>query len=452
MSIRTSLSDKRVSKALSKISDAQERVAARFPGDSGARQPVHTVYGGAQIFTAETARKLGDVALRSLETYAGDAQSFAEVIGVAPELAGKVYERVREKLTREPVEDFRIDFEDGYGNRPDAEEDEHAKNAGREVAAGLAAGTLPPFLGIRVKPFTEELAGRSIRTLDLFVTALTEASGGKIPDGFVVTLPKVQTVAQVVAFADVLDALEGALGLTLGTLKIELMIETTQAIVDASGTVALPGLVRAGRGRVSGCHFGTYDYTATCNITAAYQSMQHPACDFATHMMQVALAQTGVWMSDGATTVMPVPAHRAKAGESLSPEQVAENKAAVMRAWQLAFDNVMHSLTRGIYQGWDLHPGQLVARYAAIYSFFLASFQGASQRLDKFMSVAATATLSGDVFDDAATGQGLLNYFLRALNCGAVTEAEVVASGLSLEELRTRSFVKILAGRRSRMG
>jgi len=58
---------------------------------------------------------------------------------------------------------------------------------------------------------------------------------------------------------------------------------------------------------------------------------------------------------------------------------------------------------------------------------------------------AAQATLVGDVFDDAATGQGLLNYFLRAMNCGAITEEEAVAkSGLTLDELRGRSFAKIL--------
>jgi len=435
-----------------RLTDSNAMFSKDFPGDAPHRQPVHTVYGGAHLFKADTAKKMATLAVKHLDEYAPTADTLVNALGLplSGELAATLYGRVREKLQREAVEDFRIDFEDGYGNRPDAEEDGHASAAGREVAAGLAAHTLPPFIGIRVKPFTEELAARSIRTLDLFVTALVEASGGKIPDGFVVTLPKIQTVAQVTAFADVLDALEDALGLVHGTLKIELMIETTQAIVDAHGVVALPGLVRAGRGRVSGCHFGTYDYTATCNITAAYQSMQHPACDFATHMMQVALAQTGVWMSDGATTVMPVPVHRAKAGEALTDLQRDENAVAVYRAWRLAFDNVKHSLERGIYQGWDLHPGQLVARYTAIYAFFLESFAGASQRLDRFMSVAATATLSGDVFDDAATGQGLINYFLRALNCGAVNEAEVVAAGLSLDELRTRSFVKILSGRRSK--
>jgi len=53
----------------------------------------------------------------------------------------------------------------------------------------------------------------------------------------------------------------------------------------------------------------------------------------------------------------------------------------------------------------------------------------------------------GTIFDDAATGQGLLNFFLRGVNCGALTEGEALATGLTLEELRGRSFVKILKAR-----
>ena len=154
MPVRTSLPEKKLSKALDRVQRAQNRVLARYPGDSGARQPVHTVYGGAHLFSAETARKLGDLALRSLETYAPDAETFAEAVGIKGELASTVYDRVRDKLKREPVEDFRIDFEDGYGNRAVAEEDGHAESAAAEVARGMEAGTLPPFIGIRIKPFT----------------------------------------------------------------------------------------------------------------------------------------------------------------------------------------------------------------------------------------------------------------------------------------------------------
>jgi len=134
----------------------------------------------------------------------------------------------------------------------------------------------------------------------------------------------------------------------------------------------------------------------------------------------------------------------------LSPEQELENRTVVHRAWKLHHDHIRHSLDNAFYQGWDLHPAQLPTRYATVYSFFLEGLDAASERLRNFISKAAQATMVGDVFDDAATGQGLLNYFLRAINCGAIPEGDAPGlTGLSLEELRSASFVKILDGRRA---
>ena len=442
-----------------RLREANSGFAARYPGESGGRQPVHTVYGGAHLFKAETAARLGALALRSLEQFAPGAQEFARAVGFGgegaarggpPRLAETVYERVSEKLRREPVEDFRIDFEDGYGNRPDAEEDGHAASAAAEVARALRAGTLPPFVGIRIKPFTEELRARSFRTLDIFVSALVEQNGGGLPPNFVVTLPKITTPAQVAALADLFDLMEPRLGLAAGALRFEMMIETTQSIIGPRGEINLPLLAEAARGRCAAAHFGTYDYTAACQITAAHQHMLHPACDFAKHVMQVAFAGTGLWLSDGATNIMPVAPHRAAEGRPLTPEQADENRRTVHRAWGLHYAHVRHSLAGGFYQGWDLHPAQLPTRYAAVYSFFLEGLDAASERLRNFVEKAAKATLVGDVFDDAATGQGLLNYFLRALNSGALAEEEALRlSGLTLDELRSGSFVKILDNRQN---
>jgi len=448
--MKTSLTDKDISAHVGPLEEAEQRFARHFPGETGARQPVHTVYGGAHLFKSTTAKKLGELALRSLNAYAPDADTLGRVLELPTGLAPMVHARVKEKLEREPVEDFRIDFEDGYGNRPDEEEDAHALAAADEVAEGMRQGSLPPFVGIRVKPLSHELRARSIRTLDLFVTALVEKTGGKLPDNFVVTLPKVNMPEQVVAMDALFGALEGRTGLSRGALGLELMIEQTQAIFGMDGRASLPALVDAGKGRIRSAHFGTYDYTASCDITAAHQSMTHKSCDFAKHVMQVSLASTGIWISDGATTVMPIAPHaQKKDGPALTESQKAENAETVHRAWKLHFDQATHSLVGGFYQGWDLHPAQLVTRYAAVYTFFLDGLEAASARLKAFVDRAAQATLVGDVFDDAATGQGLLNYFLRATNCGAVTEEEAIRrSGLSLEELHSRSFVKILAGRR----
>ena len=441
----TSLSTESFERVTARLRASMAGFAKRYPGESGRRQPVHTVYGGAHLFKSDTAVRLGQLAVRSFEVFAPDAATFAKALDLPPKLADTIFARVGEKIAREAVEDFRIDFEDGYGTRPDTEEDGHAASAAEEVAKGMAASTLSPFIGIRIKTFSEELHARSIRTLDLFLTSLIAASCGKMPNNFVVTLPKIVTPEQVSTLADIFDEIEPKLGLAGGSLKMEMMIETTQSIIASDGEVCMPRMLEAARGRCTATHFGTYDYTASCSITAAYQDMLHPACDFARNMMQVSFGGTGVWLSDGATNIMPIAPHR---GDSLTTEQIAENMAVVHRAWKLHYDHCRHSLANAFYQGWDLHPAQLPTRYAAVFTFFLEGLDAASERLRNFVEKAAQATLVGDVFDDAATGQGLLNYFLRAINCGAVTEQEALdLTSITLDELRSGSFVKILKNR-----
>ena len=430
-----------------RLASANARIATIYPGDSPARQPVQTVYGGAQLFSADIAQKLGGVAQRFFAEYAPDAATFAEAIGLGGDGAFQqaVHEHVRRKLASEPIEDFRIDFEDGYGNRPDAEEDADAIKDAQELAQGIVAGTLPAWTGIRIKPLTDELQARSLRTLDLFLTTLVRESGGRLPENFVITLPKITDRVQVEAFADVLDRMEARLGLAPGAVPIELMVETTQSLFTPEGALALPGLVAAARGRVRGAHFGVYDYTAGVSITAIHQAPGHPACDFARHVMQVSLAATGVTLSDGATTIMPVAPHRAaKDGAALTSAQIAENRAAVYRAWRIHYDDVRSSLRHAYYQGWDLHPGQFPTRHAAVAAFFLEARTEATARLRQFVDKAAQATLLGSVFDDAATGQGLLNFFLRGQSAGVFDDADVARTGLTIPELQTRSFVRIL--------
>src|SRR5690349_23018671 len=479
----SSLSEASLTDLSGPLQQANEEFGRHYPGETGRRQPVHTVYGGAHLFKSDSAKRLGSLARRSLDQFAPDFLTFARAIELPgsnqlpetddeadellsflktePERARKeekpawlaytIYRRVVEKLQREPVEDFRIDFEDGYGNRPDDEEDGHAVSAAAETAEGSKKGTLPPFIGIRIKPFNEELRARSFRTLDIFVSTLVEENSGRLPNNFVVTLPKITIPQQAATLAALLERLETKTGLAAGSLKFEMMIETTQSIINSNGHINLPLLLDAANGRCIAAHFGTYDYTAGCNITAAHQHMMHPACDFAKSMMQVSFAGTGIWLSDGATNIMPVPPHRfTDGGPQLTPQQIEENREVVHRAWRLHFDHIQHSLINGFYQGWDLHPAQLPTRYAAVYAFFLESLAPASERLKNFVEKAAKATLVGDVFDDAATGQGLLNYFLRAINCGALTEAEALKlSGLTLPELRSASFVKILKNRQA---
>jgi citrate lyase beta subunit len=445
---RGSLDPSMLAEATAALREANLAFARAHPGEGPGRQPVHTVYGGAQLFAADSVPKIGRLALGAMDEYADTPETLGAALGIAdhPSLA-KIFTRVRAKLSREPVEDFRVDFEDGYGNRPDREEDHHAGVVARELTRGMRDGTLPPFIGIRVKPLNEELRARGIRTLDLVITALAERGG--LPERWLVTIPKVTIIEQVDYAVAALRAIERALGLADRTLRFEVMVETPQIVLDAGGRSLLPRILDASDGRLSGAHFGTYDYTAGCNITAAHQRMRHSACEFAKQFMQVAFAGTGVWLSDGSTTVMPVAIHRqAEDGRPLTDAEREDNARSVHAAWRLHFDDVRHSLSGGFYQGWDLHPAQLVSRYAALYSFFLDGIDAAGARLANFVSRSAQATLVGDVFDDAATGQGLLNFFLRGINSGAITEDEALAmTGLTAEEFRGRSFVKILRGR-----
>jgi len=423
--------------------------ARRYRGEGAARQPVHVVYGGAQLFSVDTVRKVGSVAMRALDEYAPDPASLGEALGIGDHPAlTTIHARVIEKLRREPVEDYRVDFEDGYGNRGDATEDGHARTVAEAFADGMSRGMLSPFIGIRVKPFNEEMRARSQRTLELVLSTLIEKAGA-LPPNFMITVPKVTILEQVEYVVGLFRELERKLGLADNALRFEVMVETPQIVLDGTGASLLPRILDASDGRLSGAHFGTYDYTAGVNVTAAHQRMRHPACDFAKHMMQVAFAGTGVWLSDGSTTVMPVPTHHATAGgRSLTAAQRLENRARVHRAWKLHFDDIQHSLIGGFYQGWDLHPAQLVSRYAALYAFFLEGIDAAGARLRNFVEKAAQATLVGDVFDDAATGQGLLNFFLRGINSAAITEEEARRmTGLTADELRSKSFTVILKER-----
>jgi citrate lyase beta subunit len=460
---------------LKKLGKANLRFQKIYPGDKPDRQPVHTVYGGANLFKSDTCVKIGEVALRNLQTYAPNFVALAKAIHLPDHdnlpndeneiqklieqlerlntanqkkhpawLPFAIYNKTIQKLKTEPVEDFRIDFEDGFGNRPDDEEDATAVSAANELATGMKNNTISPFIGIRIKPFTEDLKWRGIRTLDIFLTTLLKQTKKTLPPNFVVMLPKVTIPEQVRTMVSFFEILEKENKLKRGTLKMETMVEATQIIMDDEGRNPLMRIIRASEGRCIAAHFGTYDYTASCGITAKYQTMSHPVCDFAHHMTKVALGGTGIFLSDGATNVMPIGPHR---GENLTEDKLRENREAVHHGWRTGFKHTMHSLINGFYQGWDLNPAQLPMRYAATYNFFLSSYEDAVFRLKTFVERSAISTLTKDIFDDAATGQGLLNFFLKAMNCGAITEEEATATGLSIDEIHTRSFFKILQGR-----
>ncbi|HEY1094241.1 MAG TPA: aldolase/citrate lyase family protein, partial [Glycomyces sp.] len=348
-----------ISASLAPVDAELER---RYPGDPGTRQPVHTVYVPGDVFAADTVRSWGDRALAALDEHAPDAAAFAAVLGLSEELAEPVHARVRAKLEREPIEDLRVDFEDGYGNRPDAEEDEAAARAARIIAEAYEERTAAPYMGIRMKCMEAPVRARGIRTLDIFLTGLMEAGG--LPDGLVLTLPKVTYAEQVTAMARLLDAFEKAHGLEPGRIGFEIQIETSQSILAADGTATVARMIQAADGRATGLHYGTFDYSACLGVSAAHQASDHPAADHAKAVMQVAAAGTGVRVSDGSTNVLPV-----------GPT------AKVHDAWRLHYGLTRRALARAYYQGWDMHPGHIPTRYAAVFAFYREGFEQAAARL-----------------------------------------------------------------------
>lgn len=412
-----------------------------------ARQPLHTVYGGAHLFQAKTMDRLGELADAALWDYAPDPTVFAKLFGLENALARKVHELVAQKLKREPVEDYRVDFEDGYGFRPDDEEDQHCVRAAQQMALAMEERTLPFHCGFRIKALTAELSLRAVRTLDLFLTTLLDATDGVLPENFVVTLPKVAVPEQVYALHQLLVLIESHYSLPVSSIKVEIMVETPQALINANGVIGVQALVTAADGRCEGVHFGAYDYTSWLGISAHHQTMAHPACDFARSLMQVSVGGSAIFLADGATNVLPIAPHKAPS----TSKHYDENRKAILNAWELSYGHITASLRNGFYQGWDLHPYQIPVRYAANYAFFLSGAAQAAQRLRGFIEKAAQASLVQNMFDDAASGQGLLNFFLRALNCGALSEDDLQSTGLTRAEIESRSFLYIIKNRREQI-
>ncbi|MFF8538121.1 DUF6986 family protein [Streptomyces sp. NPDC015532] len=410
--VATSLSGAVTEAVSASLAPVDAELERRYPGDPGTRQPVHTVYVPGDAFAADTVRAWGDRALAALDEHAPDAASFAAVLGLTDDLAEPVYDRVRAKLEREPVEDLRVDFEDGYGPRPDAEEDATAARAARLIAEAYGNGTAAPYMGIRMKCMEAPVRDRGIRTLDIFLTGLMDAGG--LPDGLLLTLPKVTYARQVTAMVRLLEEFEKARGLAPGRIGFEIQIETSQSILATDGTATVARMIQAAEGRATGLHYGTFDYSACLGVSAAYQASDHPAADHAKAIMQVAAAGTGVRLSDGSTNVLPV-----------GP---TEN---VHDAWRLHYGLTRRALARAYYQGWDMHPAHIPTRYAAVFAFYREGFEQAAARLSRYAGHA-----SGDVMDEPATAKALSGYLLRGLDCGALTPTEVTrSSGLTRQEL-----------------
>jgi citrate lyase beta subunit len=398
---RTGLSSEVYATLDEQLAVPDDDLQRRYPGDAGSRQPIHTVYVPADRFRAGTVTDWGNSARELLSAHAPDPLTLAGIVDIPTELAEQVFPRVVAKLVSEPIEDLRIDFEDGYGQRSADEEDASAVTVATELATAIASGTAPPYFGIRFKSLEPTTRRRGIRTLDIFLSTL--ASEVALPGNLLLTLPKVTDPAQVAAFSTVCDSWEQANGIESGRLRFEIQIETPQAILASDGTAAVAKMIHAGAGRVSGLHYGTYDFSAACGVVAEYQSMAHPIADHAKAVMQLAAAATGVRLSDGSSNILPI-------GDA----------AQVVAAWRLHAGLVRRSLERAYYQGWDLHPGQLVTRYAATFAFYRRGFAAAADRLRDYL-----AGTSKGVLDEPATAQAMAAILVRGVHSGALDADEV---------------------------
>lgn len=394
------------------LADTDASMAARYPGPRPGRQPVHTVYVPADRFHAALVPEWATTASAALAEHGSEPATLAPILRQDAHTIAAVLPLVHDKLATEPIEDLRIDFEDGLGLRTDDEEDALAGRAAQALLAAYEQGTAPPFAGIRFKSLEASTRARGLRTLELFVESLADA--GDLPDGFVVTLPKVSSAAQVKAMVRVCERLEAGHGLTAGRLRFEVQVETPQLILGADGTATVARVIQAAQGRLTGLHYGTYDYSASVGIAAEEQSLDHPAADHAKAVMQAAAAGTGVRLSDGSTNVLPV-----------------GGTASVHAAWALHARLIRRSLRRGFYQGWDLHPAQLPTRFLATFSFFRAGVGEASARLSAYV----TGMAEGDRLDEPATARAMAGFLLRGLDCGAVTETDTGFDRQRLEAL-----------------
>ena len=362
-----------------------------YPGDRGLWQPVHTVYVPADRLRRTT---VGDYRDHALGLMAEHDDLFREITAADD----RVVALVRDKLRRQPIEDLRADFEDGYGVRPDADEDKDVRKVTQVFWHLHAEEDSPGRYGVRFKSLEAQTRRRGIQTLARTLDQLRELVGD---DELVVTLPKVTSEAQVQALVAVLERLEKQVSSTSRGQRFEIQVETPQTVLGPDGSALVARMIRAGGRRLSGLHYGTYDYSAFLGLAAGDQSLEHPAADHAKAVMQAAAAGTGVELSDGSTNVLPV-------GDGLR------------LGWETHHRLVTRALHRGFYQGWDLHPAQLPTRFAATFQFFRAGAADADARL-----AAYAANRTGAIADEPATVRALADYLLRGLDCGALTDDEV---------------------------
>ncbi|QBE50078.1 DUF6986 family protein [Leucobacter triazinivorans] len=386
------------------------------PRPQGIEQPLHTVYVPADQARDGIVEHWRAGALDAAAAVGG-LDGVADCIGVADDRRGEVVARAEEKLARQPVEDLRFDFEDGYGYRDDEEEDACAERAGALAGQLIRAEDGPDRIGLRMKPLDRRGSRRGVRTLERFLGAYLAAAGAEPVSaltGLRITLAKVMTGAQVEAMGEICGALEDGHGLAPESLGIELQIEVPHVVAPIRPSDAL--VVLAGAPRVRALHFGTYDYTSAQGVLPGEQRSTHPVAQHAKRAMQAAAAVHGVEVCDGSSNLVP-----------------AGDRSMRVGAWARHAEQVREALRDGIPQGWDLHPAQLPSRFLASYDVLRGELAHAVRRV-RAAERGAAAGDGAEVLDEPATLRMLGAFLARGVRTGAVDPDEL-GPGLELPRL-----------------
>jgi hypothetical protein len=372
-----------------RLAPVDAELRRRYPSEPYVRQPVHTLSVPADLFGLGVLREYG----RQVKRIVADSGP----LPFEPEITA----RVLAKLDREPVEDVRIDFAQGYGVRDDAEEDGAARSTGN----ALRSGDRPPFFGLRCKSLEGPTRRRAVRTIDIFLDAL-----GPPPPGFVITVPNLSTPEQVEGLVILCGQLETAHGLPEDSLRFEIQIDTPTAILGSDGVATVALLIRAAAGRCVGLLHGPQQYSTGAGIATVLGGQEHPATHHAKAVLQTAVAGSGLRLVDGPSRVLPV-------GDT----------TAVQAAWEVHAQQVRRSLDHGFDRGWDLHPAQLPTRFGATFAFFREAAPDAADRLSQHLWRPSTA--------DPMTTRALARFLLRGLDCGALDESGLEFDRSTLEGL-----------------
>lgn len=396
---------------------------------------MHTVYGGAHLYKTDTVTKLQSKARESFTTLVPEETTLAKVFNIHAESQSKttwlthtVYQKIKHRLEGASIQDFRIDFEDGFGPRPSAEEDFYAQAAADALANTVHHGLVPCRIGIRIKSMGNQTRQRALRTLTLFLGRFISQCPLPLPNPFIVTLPKVEFKSEPADLNQALTHLESEFGLVHNSIKMELMVESPLALMDSSGVCPLPSFAEACKERLLGVHLGAYDLTAGMDVPGPFQDLSHPACVYARTLMKAAFGSSSIELADGASHLIPI-------GEP----------SDIQSMWGRIYQHVRRSLSEGYYHGWDIHPAQIPPRYAALYTFFLDHQENTTRRLKQLLETYTKASRVGVAFDDAASGSGLLNFFRKGFSCGAFASEDLKAAGLSIEDLQVPSVAHLLA-------